>query len=105
MVAVVCEGGVMNDTEQYFDQKGNPVSLETLCQAEPGWAASRIRVMREGARIVADLFSRLTHEQKMAVPPEKAEQISLFMHANGYRLVFSNWYLQGDEVWDDRTTP
>lgn len=32
--------------DQFFDSDGNPVSLDTLCRREPGWAANRIRTER-----------------------------------------------------------
>ena len=48
----------------------------------------------EGAALLAELFNRMSHKQKLAVPKEIAARICDFMVKNGYRLVFSRWFLQ-----------
>lgn len=52
----------------------------------------------EGSELLREVFNRMTTEQKNSVAPEYATRISLFMHENGYRLVFSRWYYQADPL-------
>jgi hypothetical protein len=48
----------------------------------------------EGSELLAEVFNRMTMEQKNSVPGDVAERIGRFMVKNGYRLVFTRWYLQ-----------
>lgn len=48
----------------------------------------------EGSELLAEVFNRMTADQKNAVPSETAGRIGQFMVANGYRIVFTRWYLQ-----------
>jgi len=48
----------------------------------------------EGAEFLAEVFNRLTQEQKLSVPQEAAGRLGAFMVRNGYRIVFGRWYLQ-----------
>ena len=48
----------------------------------------------EGAEFLAEVFNRLTQEQKLSVPQEVAGRLGAFMVRNGYRIVFGRWYLQ-----------
>jgi len=50
----------------------------------------------EISRLMRELFSRMTVEQKKSVSPEDSLKISNFMVQNGYRFVFDNWYLQAE---------
>ncbi len=43
---------------------------------------------------MAELFNRMTVKQKQSVPQDTALEISDYMVENGYRFVFSKWYLQ-----------
>jgi len=46
------------------------------------------------ADLIAELFNRMTTEQKNAVPGETAKAISRYMVGCGFRLVFDRWYRQ-----------
>ncbi len=48
----------------------------------------------EGSRLLADVFNALTEGQENITPEDVAERIERFMTANGFRMVFSRWYLQ-----------
>ena len=48
----------------------------------------------EGSRLLADVFNTLTEGQENIMPEDVAERIERFMTANGFRMVFSRWYLQ-----------
>ena len=50
--------------------------------------------VKAGSELLAEVFNRMTTKQKNSVPPKVAERIGHFMVDNGYRLVFSRWYLQ-----------
>lgn len=50
----------------------------------------------EGSELLAEVFNRMTIEQKNSVSPEIAERIGNFMVKNGYRIVFTRWYLQAE---------
>lgn len=50
----------------------------------------------EGSELLADVFNRMTKEQKHGVPEDKAKRIGEYMSQNGYRLVFDKWYLQAE---------
>ena len=51
----------------------------------------------EGSRLLADVFNTLTEEQKNIMPEDVAERIERFMTANGFRMVFSRWFLQCEQ--------
>jgi hypothetical protein len=61
----------------------------------------------EGSELLAEVFNRMTMEQKNSVPGDVAERIGRFMVKNGYRLVFTRWYLQAppDETPNAEVTP
>ena len=46
------------------------------------------------SRLFAEIFNRMTYEQKDDVPPPMRIEIGEFMYKNGYRFVFNKWYLQ-----------
>lgn len=48
----------------------------------------------EGSELLAEVFNKMTIEQKNSIEPEIAERIRKFMANNGYRIVFNRWYLQ-----------
>ncbi len=48
----------------------------------------------EGSELLAEVFNKMTTEQKNSIAPEMAARIGDFMVKNGYRLVFTRWYLQ-----------
>ncbi len=48
----------------------------------------------EGSKLLADVFNTLTEGQENIMPEDVAERIERFMTANGFRMVFSRWYLQ-----------
>ncbi len=54
----------MSDERQCFYLDGKPVTLETLCRKEPGWAANRLR---EGDRQLAAALAKVAElEQELA---------------------------------------
>ncbi len=49
-------------SRQYYDSGGDPCSLDRLCENEPAWAASRIRVMDEQLSAATARASELERE-------------------------------------------
>lgn len=48
----------------------------------------------EGSSLLAEVFNRMTDEQKNHLPPDITKRIVHFVIKNGYRLVFGRWYKQ-----------
>jgi len=53
----------------------------------------------EGSALLAEVFNRMTDEQKNTLPEDIIDRLCKFIVKNGYRLVFGRWYLQ------DRPSP
>jgi hypothetical protein len=58
---------------RYRDSDGKPCDLATLCRREPGWAASRIGVMKQKLAAVGGLVSAVGCECGCEMDPPAHE--------------------------------
>lgn len=48
----------------------------------------------EGASLLAEMFNKLSDEQKATLPEDTVNRMVRYITKNGYRMVFGRWYLQ-----------
>ena len=73
---------------------GSTPSVRESRPAQPTKKGEEKMIDAEGSRLLADVFNTLTEGQENIMPEDVAERIERFMTANGFRMVFSRWYLQ-----------
>lgn len=51
---------------------------------------------KEGSALLAEVFNVLTDNQKNALPDDVKKRIGNYMFYNGYKMVFTRFYLQAE---------
>jgi hypothetical protein len=97
--------------EGYKDMDGNPISLERLCVKEPGWAANRIRHMRQQLTEHSARESAQGEGWKLLQGPDGTLAVdegetywfAIQVSTNGAK---PHWeYFRDAVVWDAETAP
>lgn len=73
--------------DQYYDQDGNPCSLEVLCMREPAWATNRIRALTEQ---LVDALEAIAEAERRGAEAERGGEKWVWLLEAARDVLFAN---------------